>query len=149
MILPKLNTLDAIEIQLAQIALTKGCRTDVKQYAQTISTDYTTHESQVRSLASQYTITLDNLQLNSLETQNVQNQSMALGKLNRMVDCDFDTAFMNTMISAQQFILQETNAARADSNKPDISSMLDTSAQQIQMHINEAQTLLSGLDQAK
>src|SRR4051794_35625777 len=50
-ILPKLHALNQSEIQAGNLAATKACAADVKQYGQTLVSDHTAMDQQVSSMA--------------------------------------------------------------------------------------------------
>src|SRR5690348_10972526 len=81
-ILPKLHAIDQAEIQASQMALTKACSADVKQYAQTLVADHTKADQQVLQQAGQSSVDVNNVQFSSDEQRMMTEQANDFNRLN-------------------------------------------------------------------
>jgi putative membrane protein len=133
------HTINDGEIQMAQLALTNASSPDVRSYAQMMITDHTTAN---RLLESNGWVPGKNPVTSVLNGQ-VNKQ---MGMLRGMSGADFDRAYIASQIDMHTTALDTFRTSlQPSAQSRDLRSTLTTMRDTVQMHLDHARHLQSGM----
>ncbi|HET6797552.1 MAG TPA: DUF4142 domain-containing protein [Gemmatimonadales bacterium] len=120
-----------MEIQLGQLAQTKGSNNAVKQFGKRMVTDHTRLEQQVSSLTSRNGVSL-NPSLNSEAQSNVS-------QLQNLSGDQFDKAYMSMMIQGHQKDVIDFQSQSQSANSSQVRQLASNSLPILRQHLTLAQ----------
>ena len=121
------------EVKLGELAARKGTRDDVKAFGQMMVQDHTAINANLRSLATQKSVTLP-------ETLDTEHQGM-LDKLTALPDSEFDAAYIAAMLTGHKQVAQDFKAEAADTQDADLKSFVDKSLPVVEAHLKRITAL--------
>ena len=120
-----------MEIQLGQLAQTKGSNNAVKQFGKRMVTDHTRLEQQVSSLTSRNGVSL-NPSLNSEAQSNVS-------QLQNLSGDQFDKAYMSMMIQGHQKDVIDFQSQSQSANSSQVRQLASNALPTLRQHLTLAQ----------
>ena len=120
-----------MEIQLGQLAQTKGSNNAVKQFGKRMVTDHTRLEQQVSSLTSRNQVSL-NPSLNSEAQSNVS-------QLQNLSGDQFDKAYMSMMIQGHQKDVIDFQSQSQSANSSQVRQLAGNALPTLRQHLTLAQ----------
>ncbi|MCC9136567.1 DUF4142 domain-containing protein [Pontibacter silvestris] len=119
-----------LEIQAGQLAQEKGQSQQVKGFGQMMVTDHEKATDQLKSLASQKSITLPD----SMS----QDHKDKLQSLRDKTGSDFDQSFMDLMVNSHQEAVNLFDNAASDLEDPDVKSFASSTLPTLRQHLDQA-----------
>ncbi len=122
-----------LEVELAQLALTKGTSAKVKEFAQSMINDHGKANEELKSLAQSKNITLPTtLSEDSQEDYN---------KLAEKTGKDFDKAYSNFMVKDHKEDLNMFKKAAEKAEDPDLKSWASSKVPVLEHHLSMAESM--------
>jgi putative membrane protein len=146
-ILPKMNTINTMEIEAGQLGADKACDADVKAFGAQMVTDHTANNAQVTALATAHASDLNAVAFSAEEQAQIDEQKQTVEDLKTITDCSFDKAFLQSMIDAHEFAIGVVTEASTATPDTDVLDYLKTTLPTLQDHKQMATDLLNGLDE--
>ncbi|HZR10501.1 MAG TPA: DUF4142 domain-containing protein [Myxococcales bacterium] len=137
MMLQTLHMSDVHEIEMAKMAEQNGSDR-VKSYAQTLITDHTAADKQVKDLAKKKNVSLSDTPRNP---QMKERMDAANQHLSSLKGPQFDHAFANRMAMEHQRMITMAQSWRQDCKDQDVCNLIDTLLPKLQQHEQMANQL--------
>jgi len=127
------------EVELGQLAQTKGTDPQVKSYGQMLVTDHSKANDELMSVATRKSVTLP--------SDISAAQKGTKDRLDKLSGAAFDRAFMTQMVRDHQNDIREFQQATKGSD-PDVKTFAEGALPTLQHHLEEAQRILKTLTSA-
>jgi putative membrane protein len=122
-----------LEVQLAELALTKASSPKVKEFAQMMITDHTKANDELKNLAQSKNI--------SLPTALSEENQKDYNDLAEKSGPDFDKAYCDFMVKDHKDDLEEFKKAADDSKDPDLKSWAAGKVTVLEHHLSMAEDM--------
>jgi putative membrane protein len=133
---------DSIEVEEAQLAMTRSQNSAVKDFANMLVTDHKSHLDNLRKLAGKSDI---GREANSADSS-AASAARAFGQLQSMpADSGFDKAFVNAQIQNHQQEIAALKSLRAAAKDDDLQKDIDATLPILDRHLARAQALAAQL----
>lgn len=119
------------EVQIAQLATQQASNSEVKSFAQTLVDDHTKVNDELKGLASQKNVKLDD------DTD----QDRAYKKLAKKSGAEFDQEFVEHMIDGHEASIKRFEEAAKDAKDSDIRAFASKHIEHLRGHLQKAQSL--------
>ncbi len=130
-----------LEVQLAQLALTKATSPKVKAYAQSIIDDHTKANEELKSLAQSKNI--------SLPTTLSEKNQKEYNDLAEKSGTDFDEAYSEFMVKDHKEDVNKFKKAAENAEDGDIKSWAAGKVPVLEQHLSMAESLEDDVDDAE
>ncbi|WP_207533017.1 DUF4142 domain-containing protein [Desertivirga arenae] len=121
------------EIESGKLAISKGVRTEVKNYGSMMVSDHTTATAELKTVADQNGIAVPT---------NMNDEHMAMyNDLNARSGADFDRAYAQMMVDSHQRTVNLFDEAADDLDDPEIKKFAQDKLPILKMHLEHATTL--------
>ena len=124
------------EIELAQLAVEKATRPEVKSYAQMLVDDHTKANEELKSLATQKNVTLP--------SEPKAAHKATKDRLSKLSGSSFDHAYMNAMVTDHQKAVALFSRESNSGSDPDAKAWAAKTLPTLQDHEKKAKSLASG-----
>lgn len=122
-----------LEVELAQLALTKGTSARVKEFAQSMITDHGKANEELKSLAQSKNITLP--------TTMSEDSREHYNKLSEKTGTDFDKAYSEFMVKDHKEDLNMFRKAAEKAEDPDLKSWASSKVPVLEHHLSMAESM--------
>ncbi len=140
-ILSFLHAKDHEEVELGQLAQTKGGTQAVRDYGQMLERDHRDHDSKVMALAQKAGIDLNNPAPRDKNETDKSDSPDPKARLRDLSGADFDHTFADMMQKAHHKVIDKVEAARATVKDPAVKDLLEQTLPTLRMHESEAAKL--------
>lgn len=124
----------ATEINLAKLAAERASNPEVKSFAQKLIEDHQQVSSELKSLATQKNVTLDDEDLGS---------DRAYKRLSKKSGMEFDQEFVEHMIDDHEDSVKRFEKASTDAKDPELRAFAAKHVDHLREHLQKAQSLRS------
>lgn len=121
-----------MEVQLGQLAQTKATSPAVKQFAETMVTEHSKANDELKTLAQQKNITLP--------TSLTEDHQKKYDDLNQKQGAEFDREYMNLMVKAHEEDVDEFEDQAQDGNDPELKAWASEKVSSLKQHLEMAKT---------
>jgi putative membrane protein len=121
------------EVKIAELAVTKAERSDVKAFAETLVTDHTAVNAQLAALATKKGVEVSAV-LSPAHAATVQ-------KLEKATKADFDKEFLTVIISDHKKCISSFETASKDAKDNDLRIWVDKTIPALKSHLEKAEAL--------
>lgn len=128
---------DMVEANLGQLAQTNASSQDVKDYAQTLTTDHTQDMGNLATAAQQANLTVPN----AIDTMN--NKAM-IGPFQKLKGKAFDRKYIAEMIAGHTKAIAIYKKEATAASNPQIQQYAQTALPVLQKHLDAAKALMKG-----
>jgi len=144
-VLPKLNLLDIMEINVGRMGQRKGCLDPVKNYARKLEVEHTAHRAQVLALAQARNVPVSPARVTQPEYQKIRQLLAEQRQLQSLRTCRFDLAFAKAMVKAHAFAISVVKASMTSENDAELRAFLQATLAELVEHYEEAKELVKDL----
>ncbi|HEX2607452.1 MAG TPA: DUF4142 domain-containing protein [Flavisolibacter sp.] len=121
------------EVMAGQLAVQKGTSAAVKMYGQMMATEHTEAQSDLKSLAGNYNMTVP-------DTVDMENK-MVMARLQTLSGYAFDTAYINSQVKGHAKTLGFFQDELSNGSAQNVKSYASKYLPHIQMHYNTADSI--------
>lgn len=121
------------EVKIAELAVTKADRAEVKSFAEMLVTDHTAVNTQLAALATQKGIEVSSV-LSPAHAATVQ-------KLEKLTGAEFDKEFLSVIITDHKKCISNYEAASKDAKDNDLRIWVDKTIPALKSHLEKAESL--------
>lgn len=145
-ILPKMHTLNTLEIKDGNLGLTKACDSGVKEFAQHLVTDHTANLAEVEALAAQLGVVVTNVVFTKSEQKAIDQHKAQMDMIATLTTCDFDEMYIEEMIEAHEFAIKTVRRAQQVATDAGVKAYLDKTLPALEAHLQMAEDLDDRID---
>jgi putative membrane protein len=124
------------EVEMARLGADKAASNDVKQFAQKLVDDHTKANGEPTSLAGTKSVDI---------AEKSDKHRKMMDKLADKAGVDFDIAFMKQMVSDHKKVVREFDHEAKSGKDPDVKAWAEKTLPTLREHLQEAETIYSGL----
>jgi putative membrane protein len=114
------------EVELGKLAVQKSQNADVKKFAQMMITDHSKANDELKALAAKKNVTLPT---------NLGSHQSAVDKLTTLTGKDFDTAYVETMVSDHEKTVELFKKRAEDSSDADLQAFAKKTLPTLEAHL--------------